>query len=61
VLRAHGVALPSSCEFGICGACACRYTEGAVIHRDSVLDVTARQDRMILCVSRARVSVTLDV
>jgi ferredoxin-NADP reductase len=59
VLRAHGVGLPSSCEFGICGACACHYTEGTVIHRDSVLDMTARQDCMILCVSRARTSVTL--
>jgi ferredoxin-NADP reductase len=61
VLRAHGAGLPSSCEFGVCGSCACRYTEGTVIHRDSVLDVTARQDQMILCVSRARVSVTLDL
>jgi vanillate O-demethylase ferredoxin subunit len=61
VLRAHGAGLPSSCEFGICGSCACRYVEGTVIHRDSVLDVTARQDQMILCVSRARVSVTLDL
>jgi len=61
VLRAHGVALPSSCEFGICGSCACRYTDGTVIHRDSVLDITARQEQMILCVSRARVSVTLDL
>ena len=61
ILRAHGVGLPSSCEFGICGACACRYLDGTVIHRDTVLDVTARQDQMILCVSRARVSVTLDI
>jgi ferredoxin-NADP reductase len=61
VLRAHGVGLPSSCEFGICGSCACRYLDGTVIHRDSVLDITARQDRMILCVSRARVCVTLDL
>ncbi len=61
ILRAHGIGLPSSCEFGICGSCACRYTEGTVIHRDSVLDVSARQDQMILCVSRARVSVTLDL
>jgi vanillate O-demethylase ferredoxin subunit len=59
VLRAHGIGLPSSCEFGICGACACRFVDGTVIHRDSVLDVTARQDQMILCVSRARVGVTL--
>jgi vanillate O-demethylase ferredoxin subunit len=61
VLRGEGFALPSSCESGICGACACRYVDGTVIHRDTVLDVTARQDQMILCVSRARTSVTLDL
>jgi len=31
------------------------------VHRDSVLGVAARQDRMMLCVSRARVGVTLDL
>ena len=61
VLRARGVSLPSSCEFGVCGACACRYLDGTVIHRDSVLDIGERQDRMMLCVSRARTSVTLDI
>jgi ferredoxin-NADP reductase len=59
VLRAHGLALPSSCELGVCGSCECRYSDGFVIHRDSVLDLAARQDRMMLCVSRARVCVTL--
>jgi vanillate O-demethylase ferredoxin subunit len=61
ILRAHGLGLPSSCELGVCGACECRYLDGTVIHRDSVLDITARQDRLMLCVSRARVSVTLDM
>ncbi|MGA7790733.1 MAG: PDR/VanB family oxidoreductase [Xanthobacteraceae bacterium] len=61
VLRAHGVGLPSSCQLGVCGSCMCRYVEGTVIHRDSILDVAARQDQMILCVSRARVNVTLDI
>lgn len=61
VLRGEGVALPSSCELGVCGACECRYLDGTVIHRNSVLDISARQDRMMLCVSRARVSVTLDL
>jgi hypothetical protein len=32
-----------------------------VIHRDSILKTAARQDRMMLCVSRARVCVTLDL
>ena len=61
VLRGEGFALPSSCELGVCGSCECRYREGVVIHRDSVLSVGARQDRMMLCVSRARVQVTLDL
>ena len=61
VLRAHGLVLPSSCELGVCGACECGYRGGVVIHRDSVLGTGARQDRMMLCVSRARVSVTLDL
>lgn len=61
VLRAHGIGLPSSCELGVCGSCACRYTEGIIIHRDSVLDINARQDYMMPCVSRARSNVTLDL
>ena len=61
VLRAHGLVLPSSCELGVCGACECGYRGGVVIHRDTVLGVGARQDRMMLCVSRARVAVTLDL
>jgi ferredoxin-NADP reductase len=61
VLRAHGLPLPSSCELGVCGSCECGYRDGIVIHRDSVLGVGARQDRMMLCVSRARVTVTLDL
>jgi ferredoxin-NADP reductase len=61
VLRARGFALPSSCELGVCGACECRFLDGMVIHRDAVLDTAARQDRMMLCVSRARVGVTLDL
>lgn len=61
VLRAHGLPLPSSCELGVCGSCECGYRDGLVIHRDQVLSVKARQDRMMLCVSRARVGVTLDL
>lgn len=59
MLRAHGFVLPSSCELGVCGSCECGYRDGVVIHRDSVLGVAARQDRMMLCVSRARVGVTV--
>jgi vanillate O-demethylase ferredoxin subunit len=61
VLRDHGLTVPSSCENGLCGACVCGYREGVVIHRDRMLPVGARQDRMTPCVSRARVSVTLEL
>lgn len=61
VLRENGFILPSSCELGVCGSCECGYRDGIVIHRDSVLKLSARQDRMMLCVSRARVSVTVDL
>lgn len=61
VLRSEGFPLPSSCELGVCGSCACNYRDGIVIHRDSILKVSERQDKMLVCVSRARVSVTLDL
>jgi ferredoxin-NADP reductase len=61
VLRDHGISLPSSCELGVCGSCVCGYRDGSVIHRDVVIPLNARQDRIAPCVSRARVSVTLDL
>jgi ferredoxin-NADP reductase len=61
VLRAHGLATASSCELGVCGSCVCGYRNGSVIHRDVVLPLASRQDRMMPCVSRAHVSVTLDL
>jgi vanillate O-demethylase ferredoxin subunit len=61
VLREEGFIMPSSCELGICGSCECGYSDGVVIHRDKVLPVSKRQDRLMPCVSRARVSVTLQL
>ncbi|WP_029031706.1 PDR/VanB family oxidoreductase [Salinarimonas rosea] len=61
VLREQGFALPSSCELGVCGSCECGYVDGIVVHRDVVLKPSTRQHRMMLCVSRARVGVTLDL
>lgn len=60
-LHQHGYNIASSCSLGVCGSCECNYSDGTVIHRDSVLSVSARQDKMMTCVSRARVSVTLDL
>jgi ferredoxin-NADP reductase len=61
VLRAHGLTMVSSCELGVCGSCVCGYRNGTVIHRDVVLPLASRQDRMMPCVSRAHVSVMLDL
>jgi ferredoxin-NADP reductase len=60
-LHQHGFNIATSCGLGVCGSCECSYSEGVVIHRDSILNVSARQDRMMPCVSRARVAVTLDL
>jgi len=59
VLRDNGFIMPSSCELGVCGSCECGYRDGIVIHRDRVLPLAKRQDRLLPCVSRARVSITL--
>ncbi len=61
VLRERGFPLAASCEMGVCGSCVCGYSDGIVIHRDAFLDASRRQEKLALCVSRARVSVTLDV
>jgi ferredoxin-NADP reductase len=55
-LRAEGLDLPSSCEVGVCGLCETKVLAGEVDHRDHVLsaDEQARNDRMMICCSRAR-------
>jgi vanillate O-demethylase ferredoxin subunit len=61
ILRANGLSMASSCELGVCGSCICGYRNGSVIHRDVILPLASRQDRMTPCVSRAHVSVTLEL
>lgn len=53
-LRAHGHAVPSSCESGTCGSCRTRLVSGEVDHRDMVLDKQERRSHIMVCVSRAR-------
>ena len=56
VLRRNGLRVPSACEAGSCGTCLTRVCEGVPDHRDSFFggDRPAGQDRMLVCVSRAR-------
>lgn len=55
VLRANGVAMPSSCEQGACGTCVVPVIEGDIDHQDVYLNETERAagDKIMTCVSRA--------
>lgn len=61
VLRREGHVVPSSCRMGVCGTCKTRYVSGQVIHRDTLLSSTERQTEMLICVSRGRGSIMIDV
>jgi len=54
-LRAHGVAIETSCEQGICGTCITRVIEGMVDHHDLYLTDEERDEQNLFapCVSRA--------
>lgn len=57
VLQENGVAVPLSCEMGICGACLTPVVEGIVDHRDSVqsaAEKSAGRQQIALCCSRSR-------
>ncbi len=61
-LRAHGVAVSSSCESGTCGSCRTKLLSGDVEHRDLVLGEAEKASDIMICVSRAaRGDLTLDL
>ena len=53
-VREAGVAVPSSCEMGICGTCETAVIDGTVDHRDDLLtdEEKACGNTMMICVSR---------
>ncbi|MFP2431020.1 PDR/VanB family oxidoreductase [Enterobacter ludwigii] len=56
VLLDNGVAVPLSCEMGICGACLTPVIDGVVDHRDSVqseAEKSAADQQVALCCSRS--------
>jgi phthalate 4,5-dioxygenase reductase subunit len=61
VLRAHGLETRSSCESGTCGSCRTSYLAGEVEHRDLVLTDDEKAHDIMICVSRAKGVVVLDV
>ncbi|WP_240356394.1 MULTISPECIES: PDR/VanB family oxidoreductase [Myxococcus] len=55
VLRRNGVRVDSDCEAGSCGTCVTRVCEGQPEHRDTFFQQEpAGDERMLICVSRAR-------
>ena len=55
-LRDAGVAMPSSCEQGLCGTCMVTVLEGDLDHQDMYFNESERAagDKVLTCVSRAR-------
>jgi vanillate O-demethylase ferredoxin subunit len=55
-LHACGIALPVSCEQGVCGTCLTRVIAGEPEHRDSYLtdEERCRNDQFLPCCSRSR-------
>ena len=55
VLHEHGFEIRHSCQEGNCGSCETRVLAGEVEHRDVLLTKAqrAKNDRMMVCVSRA--------
>jgi tetrachlorobenzoquinone reductase len=56
VLRAAGIAVPSSCEQGVCGTCETTVLDGVPDHRDAVLSPQerARGQTMMICCSGSK-------
>lgn len=56
VLEEHGIAVPVSCEQGVCGTCVTRVLDGVPDHRDHYLteEEQAANDQFTPCCSRAR-------
>ncbi len=63
VLVAAGIAVPLSCEQGLCGSCLTPVLAGEPEHRDSVLSPAEQAANRVvaLCCSRARGTLVLDI
>ncbi len=64
VLELEGIAVPSSCQQGVCGTCETKVLGGEIDHRDMVLTAYEKSSgqSMMICCSRAKgASLTLDL
>jgi len=53
-LKKSGITVDVKCSDGLCGVCSTRYLSGEVEHRDYVLSKSQKDERVILCCSRAK-------
>jgi ferredoxin-NADP reductase len=62
-LEHAGIEVPFGCRAGSCGTCEVDVLAGEIIHRDSVLSAAERTEgkKMLVCVSRGKGTLTLDV
>lgn len=61
-LERAGIEVPYACRAGSCGACVTSVLAGEVEHRDSVLSMAEKaQGQMLVCVSRGKKRLVLDV
>lgn len=62
-LEGAGINVPSSCREGICGSCEVKVLEGMADHRDLILsdDEKVATESMMICVSRAKSNLVLDI
>ena len=58
--QAHGLNPPFSCREGACNSCLSRLVEGEVEHPAELL-VAPRDDEVLLCCSRPKTRVVIDV
>ncbi len=64
VLQEHGVAVPLSCEMGMCGACLTPLMAGEADHRDTVqseAEKSAAAQQIALCCSRRSANLVIDL
>lgn len=63
VLEGAGIAWPNACREGLCGTCEAGVLAGTVQHRDYVLNEAQRaaNGSMMICISRARGILNLDI
>lgn len=61
-LERSGLEIPYACRAGSCGACVTTVLSGEVEHRDTVLsDAEKTEGKMLVCVSRGKTKLVLDV